>query len=124
MKKIAAFLIAVIMLFGCVACQKEPDPDTLNRIQVAYSVKNVDSGDFIVEIQEILANAEPYKSLYGTDGTVYIEMSKKAKIYDAKGNEIKKSDLIVGDTLEIYYDGTVEHNNPKTIKAYKIVKIV
>lgn len=124
MKKIASFLIAAVMLFACVACEKEPeDIESLDRIQVSYSVKNGDSGEFIVEIQEILAEVEPYKNLYSPDG-LYIKMSKKAKIYDADGNEIEQKSLMPGDTLEIYYDGSLESNSPKTIKAYKIVKIV
>ncbi len=124
MKKIASFLIAAVMLFVCVSCEKEPDDiESLDKIQVSYSVKNGDSGEFIVEIQEVLAGVEPYKSLYSPDG-LYIKMSKNAKIYDADGNEIKQQNLMPGDTLEIYYDGSLESNSPKTIKAYKIVKIV
>lgn len=123
MKKIASFLIAALMLFVCVSCEKEPeDLESLDKIQVTYSIKNGTSGDFIVEIQEILSHAEPYKSLYSPDG-LYIKMSNKAKIYDENGNEIKQKDLVIGDTLEIYYDGTLESNSPKTIKAYKIVRI-
>ncbi|MBP3938102.1 MAG: hypothetical protein IK955_01715 [Clostridia bacterium] len=123
MKKIASFLIAAMMLFVCVSCEKEPeDLESLDKIQVTYSIKNGTSGDFIVEIQEILSHAEPYKSLYSPDG-LYIKMSNKAKIYDENGNEIKQKDLVIGDTLEIYYDGTLESNSPKTIKAYKIVRI-
>lgn len=123
MKKIASFLIAALMLFACVSCEKEPeDLESLDKIQVTYSIKNGTSGDFIVEIQEILSHAEPYKSLYSPDG-LYIKMSNKAKIYDENGNEIKQKDLVIGDTLEIYYDGTLESNSPKTIKAYKIVRI-
>lgn len=123
MKKIASFLIAALMLFACVSCEKEPeDLESLDKIQVTYSIKNGTSGDFIVEIQEILSHAEPYKSLYSPDG-LYIKMSSKAKIYDENGNEIKRKDLVIGDTLEIYYDGTLESNSPKTIKAYKIVRI-
>ncbi len=124
MKKIASFLIAVVILFACVACEKEPENiEALDRIQVTYSVKNSDSGEFIVEIQEVFSDIEPYKSLYSSEG-LYIKMSKDAKIYDADGNEIKQQNLVPGDTLEIYYDGTLESNSPKTIKAYKIVKIL
>ena len=123
MKKVAAFLLAVMMLIACVGWEKEPENlEELDKIQVSYSVKNETSSDFIVDIQEILVNVEPYKSLYSKDG-LYVQMSKNAKIYDVNGNEIEEEDLVRGDTLEIYYDGTIERNNPKTIKAYKIVRI-
>ena len=122
MKKVSALILAVIMLFGCVACSKEPNIKDLHSVQLAYSVKNVESNDFIVEVPSDFSSIEPYKTLYSPDG-LYIKMSKKAKIYDLDGNEIERKNLIVGDVLEIYYDGTLASNNPKTIIAYKIVKI-
>ncbi len=117
MKKIAALMLAVLMLFTCAACGSSSD-DEKAAIIAFYSVKSVD-GEFIVEVQDL---GGVYTELYDTNG-IYIKFSGSEKIYDSEGNKISRDDLIIGDTLEIHYNGKLSSKNPKTIKADKVVKV-
>ncbi len=118
MKKVTALLLAVMMLFACVSCG-EKEPEVLSTIQATYSVKSLE-GEFIVEVQDL---GGVYSELYDKDG-IYIKFKNGEKIYDAEGNEISREDLLVGDTLEIHYNGKLKDKNPKTIEAYKIEKVI
>ncbi len=117
MKKITAFLLAILMLFTCAACDTS-DEENKAAIIAFYSVKSA-GGEFIVEVQDL---GGVYTELYDQEG-IYIKFKGSEKIFDSEGNEISRDDLIIGDTLEIHYDGTLSSKNPKTIKAYKVVKV-
>lgn len=117
MKKVIALLLAVMMIFSCTACSDEPEE--LSVIQATYSVKSVE-GEFIVEVQDL---GGVYSELYDQNG-IFITFKDGEKIYDVEGNEISRDDLIVGSTLEIHYNGKLKDKSPKTIEAYKIVKII
>lgn len=117
MKKVTALLLAVMMIFSCAACSG--DPEELSVIQATYSIKSAE-GEFIVEVQDL---GGIYSELYDPEG-IYITFKDGEKIYDLDGNEISRDDLIIGDTLEIHYNGKLKDKSPKTIEAYKIVKIV
>lgn len=118
MKKILALIMAFAMLFLLSACGDEQDVQH-DEIMAAYSIKNIDSKDFIVEVQNM---GGVYEQLYDANGIV-IKFRKGAKLVDSEGNEIKREDINYGDTLIISYDGTLAKKNPKTIKAYKVTKI-
>ena len=117
MKKTAALVLAVLMLFVCVACSSD-DSDEVATIQVTYSLKSLE-GEFIVEVQDL---GGVYSELYDENG-IYIKFKNGEKIYDKDGKEISREDLFVGDTLEIHYNGKLSDKNPKTITAYKVVKM-
>ncbi len=117
MKKITALLLAALMLFACVACDTS-DSENEAAIIAFYSVKSAD-GEFIVEVQDL---GGVYDELYDKDG-IYIKFKGSEKIYDAEGNKISRDDLIIGDTLEIHYNGELSSKNPKIITAYKVVKV-
>ncbi len=117
MKKVTALLLAVMMIFFCAACSDEPEE--LSVIQATYSIKSVE-GEFIVEIQDL---GGIYSELYDPNG-IYITFKDSEKIYDLNGNEISRDDLSIGDMLEIHYNGKLKDKKPKTIEAYKVVKIV
>ena len=117
MKKTAALILAVLMLFACVACGSE-DSDEVATVQATYSLKSLE-GEFIVEVQDL---GGVYSELYDENG-IYVKFKGEEKIYDKDGNEIQREDLIVGDMLEIHYDGKLSKKNPKTITASKVVKI-
>lgn len=117
MKRIFALISAVIMLFMCASCGSTPDEDA--AIMAFYSVKSYE-GDFIVEVQDL---GGVYDDLYDKDG-IYITFADGEAIFDKEGNKITQEDLSYGDTLEIHYNGKLYRKNPKTIKAFKIVKVM
>ncbi len=117
MKKITALLLAVLMLLALTACGDSGYEDTAT-IMAFYSVKSAD-GEFIVEVQNL---GGVYEELYDTDG-IYIKFKGADEIYDSDGNKLSREDLIIGDTLEIHYNGELAKENPKTIKAAKVVKV-
>lgn len=117
MKKIAALVLAVLMLFACVACGSDKNEEVAT-IQATYSLKSLE-GEFVIEVQDL---GGVYSELYDKNG-IYIKFKDGEKIYDKEGKEISREDLIVGDTLEIHYNGKLSKKNPKTITAYKVVKM-
>lgn len=117
MKKTVALVLAVLMLFACVACGSDKDEEVAT-IQATYSLKSLE-GEFIVEVQDL---GGVYSDLYDKNG-IYIKFKDGEKIYDKDGNEISREDLVVGDTLEIHYNGKLSKKNPKTITAYKVVNL-
>ena len=116
MKKLTAFLLAVMMLFVCAACGDTTEEDA--AIVAFYSIKSV-QGEFIVEVQDL---GGVYSELYDKDG-IYIKFKGEEKIYDSEGNEMTREDLNYGDTLQVYYNGKLSSKNPKTITATKIVVV-
>ncbi len=118
MKKLTALILAVLMLVLCTACGSSEYSDEATII-ASYSVKSAD-GDFIVEVQDF---SGVYEELYDPNG-IYIKFKgSKDRIYDSEGNELTRDDLLIGDTLEIHYSGKLASENPKTIKAAKVVKV-
>ena len=118
MKKLTAFLLAVMMIFVCAACG-----DTTNgedaAIHAFYSIKSA-QGEFIVEVQDL---GGVYSELYDKEG-IYIKFKgSEEKVYDSQGNIISRDSLNYGDTLEIHYNGKLSSKKPKTITATKIVLI-
>ena len=55
-------------------------------------------------------------------GPYWIVTSPQTEYEDKNGNRITKSDLCVGDTVEIYYNGQVMMSFPPQVVAHKIVK--
>lgn len=118
MKKTAALILALLMLFTCASCTGNPD-EAEAAIIAFYSIKSAE-GEFIVEVQDL---GGVYDELYDEDGIYITFKGSDEKIYDKEGNELTREDLNYGDTLEIHYDGELHRKNPKTIKAYKVVKV-
>lgn len=120
MKKIVVFLLAVMMVFVCVACGDSSDNgEEAATILAFYSVKSAE-GEFIVEVQNL---GGVYSEMYDENG-IYIKFKgSEEKIFDSQGNPISREDINYGDTLEIHYSGKLSSKNPKTIKAYKVVDI-
>jgi hypothetical protein len=119
MKKVLAVSLALFMLFMCCSCGSSNEKAT-SSIVANYSVKST-KDDFIVEVQNL---GGVYADLYDANGIHITFKGGFDQIYDKDGNRISREDLNYGDSLEIQYDGTLAKNNPKTIKAYKIIKMV
>lgn len=122
MKKIVSVclivLIGMLTLTSCGNSQKEEDACT---IVANYSIHNFDDDatdkEFIVEVQDL---GGVYKELYDKNG-LYIKFKNGEKIVDTEGNDVQRDELKAGTTLQVSYDGKLTKNNPKTIKAYKVI---
>lgn len=117
MKKAVSVILALIaMVFVFTSCGKS---DNVQHEQVIgfYSIHST-KNDFMVHFD---SKVGAYKMLYD-ENDVHIKLKSGAKILDAQGNEIKASDINIGDALIISYDGSLSKNKPKTIEAYEIQK--
>ena len=65
---------------------------------------------------------EVYDSDYAF-GTYLVITSASTKYLDSEGNTVTRSDVKVGDKVEIYYGGQVMMSYPPQIVAAKILKI-
>lgn len=119
MKRFLAAVTACLMLFMCSACGSQSDKEVCS-IVANYSVKS-ENGEFVVEVQNL---GGVYDELYDTNGIYIIFKGGSDEIYDKNSNKISRDDLSYGDSLEIQYDGTLNKENPKTIKAYKVIKMM
>lgn len=116
MKRTVAVILAVLaMLFVFTSCGSDKMPQ--DQIVGFYSVHSTDK-DFMVHFD---SKVGAYAELYD-ENDVHIKLKSGAKILDAQGNEIKASDINIGEALVITYDGKLAKKNPKTIEAYKIQK--
>lgn len=132
MKKITALLLAFAMLLCLSACKKNPyeglsdaelekmvDSGELGTVTAFYSVDNVDKTDDEILVQfDAVFKDTPF---YSEKGTV-IQFFGDKVIYDAKGEVIDESEIIIGDMLTITYDCKTYGKDPVTIKAIKVVK--
>lgn len=118
MKKLTAFLLAVMMIFVCAACGSTADEEEAT-ILAFYSIKSA-QGEFIVEVQDL---GGVYSELYDKDGIYITFKGSGEKIYNSEGKEISRDELNYGDTLKIHYNGKLSSKNPKTIKATKVVLV-
>lgn len=117
MKKIIAAVVSVIIVLGLTACGEKETPEKYAAVVGAYSINSTDK-KFILEVQDL---GGIYSEVYDKNGVIIEFYGGKDNIYDKDGKRISRSDLTIGSTLEVQYDGTLAKNNPKTIKAYKII---
>lgn len=118
MKKTVSALLAVLaLLFLMTSCGSSKDNAERAQVIGFYSVHSTPN-DFMVHFD---SKVGAYEELYD-ENDVHIKLKSGAKILDAQGNEIKASDLKIGDALIITYDGTVAKDNPKTVNAFEIQK--
>ena len=111
-KKILALVIAILtlLLAGCQGVDATPITGDFNLKAI---VKNTDDSKRI-EVEVIESDYA-----YG----IYIVHTENAAFIDADGNAIKRSDIKVGDTVEINYGGQVMMSYPPQIVALKIKKL-
>lgn len=76
----------------------------------------------ITEISDKL-EVEVIKGSYGAHGIYWMNADSKTPYFDSEGNAISRSDLQVGDTVEILYTGQTALSLPPQIFARKITVI-
>ncbi|MBQ7549851.1 MAG: hypothetical protein IJT03_09130 [Clostridia bacterium] len=128
-KRISALIIACLLTFGCCSCSfsgsdkidvSKKQTDDVSSIMASYSV-NSTKDDFIVMVQDL---GGVYKELYDEKGIHIKFKGGFDQIFDKNGNRLSRENLNYGDTLEIQYSGKLTKNDPKTITAYKVIRIV
>lgn len=82
-----------------------------NRFNMLARVKNMEEK---IEVEVIRAQ---YAS-----GIYLVITSPATRIFDEKGNTIKKADLKAGDTVHIIYSGQVMMSYPPQIVALEVKK--
>ena len=110
MKKIPLFLLCVLPLLFT-ACFPTPEKESGPTFRMIAIVENL-SEPFSVNVIEA-EYAEGNYWLVTSGDTIYL---------DAEGNPIQKSDIAVGDTIEITYNGQIMLSYPPQVAALKIVK--
>ena len=127
MKKFFITLILFILTFSLVSCsllenvlgKKDDDNDNLND----HDDGSKPGSDFkmtakITEIDEKIA-VDVIESPY-TSGIHLVNTAKATEFFGRDGNAISRSDLKVGDTVEILYSGQVMMSYPPQIVAARI----
>ena len=115
MKKIGllALLLILPMLFACGEVEKEENAEmTADGFKMEAVVTALDE-KIAVEVT---------KSEYAS-GAFLIITSENTSFLDENGEKISKSDIKVGDTVEIVYNGQMMMSLPPQVAALKIRKI-
>ena len=112
MKKILCITLALLCLVMLCSCGKDAD---------------VTNGDFklqatVEEVNLLRIEVEVYNSDYAF-GTYWVLTSNSTSFLDKEGNTISRSDIQVGDKVEITYGGQVMMSYPPQIAA-RVVQIV
>ncbi|MCQ2484559.1 MAG: hypothetical protein MJ168_04395 [Clostridia bacterium] len=115
-KAVSAILVVIAMVFVFTSCGNSKNVQ-YDQVVGFYSIHSTKS-DFMVHFD---SKVGAYEKLYD-ENDVHIKLKSGAKILDAQGNEIKVSDINIGDALIISYNGSLSKEKPKTIEAYKIQK--
>lgn len=76
----------------------------------------------ITEISDKL-EVEVIQGSYGAHGIYWVNTDSKTPYFDSDGNKIRRSELQVGDTVEILYTGQTALSLPPQIFARKITII-
>lgn len=114
MKKAILILIIFIMLLLVVtSCESNREVTSIEGVKMTAIIKNLD-GKIEVEVVD---------GEYGASGIYWLNVSSDTVIADENDNSILKSNLKVGDVVEITYDGKVMLSYPPQIVALKIQKI-
>ena len=121
MSKIIRVIILLLLAVSLTACneggngtESEPAGDDMPPTEFKMTAK-------IESIDEKIA-VDVIESEY-TTGPHLVITSQQTDFRDSNGKSIKKSDLSVGDTVEIFYSGQVMMSYPPQIVAAKIKKL-
>ena len=126
-KKLLALALAVITLFLAGCNNKNDDMDNTNK-------ENNSTSDTKIELQngEVIFKAR-VTSVENSDfiegeivdsdvafGIYWVLVSDLTEFYDINGNSISRSDINVGDTIQIVFGGQVMNSFPPKISARRI----
>ena len=125
MKKLLVILLilsAVIMLISCGSGNENETNDTNDMNQTVNSevvdAKYTLSGTVTkIEAEALYINVLDTTS---ASGTYMVRIISGTKIYDKNGKTIEKTQISLGDTVEIGYNGQVTKSLPPQIIAIKI----
>ena len=130
MKRIPLYMILAICLLLLVGCQTgDSDKDETNEpSENGGSNGNTDGGTdegekFVLKANVIALSDKIEVEIVESDyafGIYWVITSEETEFYAKDGSAIEKSDIKVGDTVEIVYGGQVMMSYPPQIVARKI----
>lgn len=114
MKKIIILSIIFIILLGIVtSCEPAEEALNMNGVKMTAIIKNL-NGKIEVEVIE---------DEYNGSGLYWLNVSNETVFADENNETIRRSELKVGDVVEITYDGKVMLSYPPQIIVLKIQRI-
>ncbi|MBE6605134.1 MAG: hypothetical protein E7639_05470 [Ruminococcaceae bacterium] len=110
MKKFLLFSLLLLSLFTLFACDNAEEPAPDGSVQMIADIKSM--GEKI--------EVEVLESEYASG--IYLVITGEQTTYlDSEGNTLSRTDLSVGDTVKIQYNGQVMMSLPPQIVAVKII---
>ncbi|MBQ9802063.1 MAG: hypothetical protein IJW51_03210 [Clostridia bacterium] len=112
MKKILLCTLLLFSLLALCACEEKPEetPPPDGSVHMTATIKGM--GEKI--------EVEVLESDYASG--IYLVITGEQTAYlDSEGNTLSRTDLSVGDTVEIFYSGQVMMSLPPQIVAAKII---
>lgn len=109
------FALTALLLLACLLCACSPRQEVINMngVKMTAIIKNLD-GKIEVEVIE---------DEYNGSGLYWLNISNETVFADENNETIRRSDLDVGDVVEITYDGKVMLSYPPQIIVLKIKRI-
>ena len=126
-KKVLALALAVITLFLAGCNNKNDDMDNTNKENNSTSDTKIElqSGEVVFKARVTSVENSDFieGEIVDSDiafGIYWVLVSDLTEFYDINGNSISRSDINVGDTIEIVFGGQVMNSFPPKISARKI----
>ena len=104
---VLAFVLLACLLF---ACSVDGEVENVEGVKMTAVIKALNEN---IEVEVI-------EGEYGASGIYWVKISSDATIFDSNGARITKSNLKVGDVIEITYSGQVMLSYPPQIVALQI----
>ena len=111
MKKYMIGILALLLMLLLVSCGGEEESAIQGSFKMTATVENVGEK---IEVNVIQAE-------YAT-GVYWVISTDTTEFLDNNGGQIARSDIRVGDTVEILYNGQVMMSYPPQIVALRITK--
>ena len=113
------FIVCLIALLCLAGCNDSPNTNIVNEPNNQQEENNIQEVSFKAEIIEIFDNSILVKPLEGED-----EMKSSDKISVSISNISVNFNFIIGQTIEITYDGMIAESYPAQIFGTKNVELV
>lgn len=112
MKKVSFVLALVLCCLGVSSCVYKNDGEIGDKVKMTAIIDNI--GEHI----EVTVLESEY-----TSGVHWVITAEQTQYLNSDGSRISRSELRVGDKVEILYSGQVMLSYPPQIVAAKITKI-
>ncbi len=107
--KFASLALLIFILVSCDAGSMEVNGD-MSKVKMTAEIKAVGE---TLEVEVI-------EGEYGASGIFWVIIADFTNFYDADGTALSRSDIKIGDRVEIRYGGQVMMSYPPQIVAHEI----